>query len=130
MTLLVKTITEKITQREKFKIVEVLPKKLPLYKIADLKGNLILGTFYEAELLLARRNMNDDFYMLLCSNNSLKYFPDNKSNHFVTVLPHEINLPSTFKFALIDFLQPPSETESTAIINYINCSMQYFRTNN
>jgi hypothetical protein len=67
--------------------------------------------------------MNDDFYMILSSNNSLKYFPDNKSNHFVTVLPHEIKLPSTFKFALVDFLQPPSEADSTAIINYINCSI-------
>jgi hypothetical protein len=37
--------------KEIFKIVDILPKKLPLYKIADLKGNVILGTYYESELL-------------------------------------------------------------------------------
>jgi hypothetical protein len=37
--------------KELFKIVDILPKKLPLYKIADLKDNVILGTYYESELL-------------------------------------------------------------------------------
>jgi hypothetical protein len=65
----------------------------------------------------------NDFYIILSSNNSLEYFPKNASNQFTTVLPHEINLNCRYKFALLDILLPPCDSESTAVVNYINCSI-------
>lgn len=66
--------------------------------------------------------MQEDFYIVLLSNSSQSYFPENKSTHFVTKLPKHINLQGDWAVALIDIHVPlnfqnvPKEEESRCMI--------------
>lgn len=50
--------------------------------------------------------MEDDFYMVLLSNSSTRYFPENKSTHFVTRLPRRVELTGQWVVSLIDIHVP------------------------
>lgn len=46
--------------------------------------------------------MKEHFYMVLPSNSSMRYFPDNTATHFVTQLPQPIHLADGWGVALTD----------------------------
>lgn len=50
--------------------------------------------------------MKDQFYIVLPSNSSMKYFPDNTTTHFVTQLPHPIRLQGNWTIALTEIQIP------------------------
>lgn len=50
--------------------------------------------------------MQEDFYMMLLSNSSMRYFPENKSTHFVTKLPRHVHLEGQWAVSLIDIHVP------------------------
>lgn len=52
--------------------------------------------------------MRDQFYLILPSNSSMKYYPDNTVTHFVTQLPHSIKLPGEWAVALTEIQYPRS----------------------
>ena len=46
--------------------------------------------------------MLEDFHVVLFSNSSFKYFPENKTNHFVTKLPKRVDLQGSWVVELLD----------------------------
>lgn len=50
--------------------------------------------------------MRDDFYIVLLSNSSMPYYPQNTTSHFITKLPQHINLTGEWAVALIDINFP------------------------
>lgn len=53
-----------------------------------------------------KKNMQEDFHIALFSNSSFKYFPENKTTHFVTKLPKHINLQGRWAVGLLDIHIP------------------------
>ena len=51
--------------------------------------------------------MKDEFYVVLPSNSSMQYFPENTTTHFVTKLPREVQLHGDWTVALTK-IQIPS----------------------
>lgn len=70
--------------------------------------------------------MRDEFYMLLSSDNSIKYFPDNNPSNFTVLLPYEVQLQGSWKTALVEIQYPqtllhvPNRSEN----NWIRISTQ------
>ena len=50
--------------------------------------------------------MRDEFYIVLLSNSSMRYYPDNTTTNFVTKLPQHVNLPGNWAVALVDIHFP------------------------
>lgn len=50
--------------------------------------------------------MQEDFHVALFSNSSFKYFPENRTTHFVTKLPKRIDLEGRWGVALLDLHVP------------------------
>lgn len=50
--------------------------------------------------------MKDNFYVVLLSNSSYKYYPENKTNHFITKLPQHIDLQGEWVVALTEIQIP------------------------
>lgn len=50
--------------------------------------------------------MRDDFYIVLLSNSSMQYYPQNTTTHFITKLPQHVNLPGNWTVALVDIHFP------------------------
>ena len=50
--------------------------------------------------------MRDEFHIVLLSNSSMLYYPDNTTSHFVTKLPQHINLAGDWSVALVDIHVP------------------------
>lgn len=50
--------------------------------------------------------MRDEFHIVLLSNSSTLYYPDNTTSHFVTKLPQHINLAGDWSVALVDIHVP------------------------
>lgn len=48
----------------------------------------------------------EDFYIVLLSNSSIKYYPENKTTHFVTKLPRHVELPGKWSVALMEIQIP------------------------
>ena len=48
----------------------------------------------------------DEFYIVLLSNSSMKYYPDNTTGHFVTKLPRHMDLIGEWSVALVDIHIP------------------------
>ena len=49
---------------------------------------------------------NDEFYLILPSNSSMKYFPDNTTSCFTTHLSHEVRLSGNWCVALTEIHIP------------------------
>ena len=49
----------------------------------------------------------DEHYLFLSSQDSLDYFPDNKSNHFNIKLPGTLKLPGIWKCAVVEMTYYP-----------------------
>lgn len=49
---------------------------------------------------------DEDFYIVLLSNSSTKYYPNNSTGHFVTKLPRHIELTGQWSVALVDIHIP------------------------
>lgn len=50
--------------------------------------------------------MKDEFYVVLPSNSSVNYFPENTTTHFVTQLPQQIRLQGTWSVAITEIQIP------------------------
>jgi len=50
--------------------------------------------------------MRDNFYVVLPSNSSASYFPDNTTTHFITRLPHQLRLQGEWGVSLTDIQIP------------------------
>lgn len=50
--------------------------------------------------------MNDQFYIVLSSNSSIKYYPENTATRFITQLPQQIQLQGKWSIALTEIHVP------------------------
>ena len=48
----------------------------------------------------------EDFYIVLLSNSSMEYYPENKTTRFVTKLPRHVELPGKWFVALVEIQIP------------------------
>ena len=65
---------------------------LNIYKVADLGGEVLIGTFYQSELLAVIYPMDKTFQVYLNSAASHETFPENTSASFTQLLPERISL--------------------------------------
>lgn len=69
--------------------------------------------------------MRDNFYVVLPSNSSTSYFPDNTTTHFITRLPQQLRLQGEWGVSLTDiqipmtFLHFPKDEKTTITRNSI-----------
>ena len=69
--------------------------------------------------------MRDNFYVVLPSNSSISYFPDNTTTHFITRLPQQLRLQGEWGVSLTDiqipmtFLHLPEDEKTIVRRNYI-----------
>lgn len=79
--------------------------------------------------------MKDQFFIILPSDSSAMYFPENTAAHYTTMLPHEINLQGDWAVALTEiqfpynFVHIANDDEAQVIISndYGNVSGQFIR---
>ncbi|KAJ8665885.1 hypothetical protein QAD02_007547 [Eretmocerus hayati] len=50
--------------------------------------------------------MRDEFYVVLKSNNSSGYFPENHASSFTALLPHELQISGSWNVALVEVQYP------------------------
>lgn len=72
--------------------------------------------------------MDEEFYIVLLSNSSMKYYPENTTGHFVTKLPRHIDLAGEWTVALVDIHIPL--TFSTVPKNEEERRLKYLRWEN
>ena len=65
--------------------------------------------------------MDDQFQIVLPSNSSMKFFPDNKPNDFTTKLPLTYKLAGDYEAALIDLQYPYSDQNFQESVNVGVC---------
>lgn len=70
----------------------------------------------------------DNFYIVLPSNSSMKYFPDNTTTHFITRLPYPLELNGWWDIALVEIQTPMTILHIPKDFTKVTLTAEYIAT--
>ncbi|GFX38755.1 putative uncharacterized transposon-derived protein F54H12.3 [Trichonephila clavipes] len=97
--------------REIFTIHDIIRRNPIVYKLKDLAGEVIRGTFYEQEL----QKVTHSGYYPIEKILKTREKNGNKTSHFTTQLPTPITLNDEWEMGLVDFIYPLSLSLSLSL---------------